>query len=211
MISTSSWVSRSSTTSDACVPVTRNRGPGACWLQLPHRCDTAPPVCRRATKTSSSSPSPGSAARRAPIDRAEQHERLVDQVSPEVEQRAASGRAGPVGRGRTSRTATRTGVRRPGCRRRRGRGPSGSRSPSAGSGRGSASPQPLRPAPRSAARRPAPGRTACRRRPTDRGRSRRQSGPSACRPAWRWPPPRPRPRPGPPATRTWRRPGARRR
>ena len=92
--STSSWVSPVVMTSEASVPVTRNRGPGACWSQLPHRWETAPLLWRSATKTSSSSPvSRVRSSAWTWSTRAEELEGLVDEVGAEVEQ-GASARAG---------------------------------------------------------------------------------------------------------------------
>ena len=79
-------------------PGTRNRGPGAPWLQLPHRCERRAVGMVSATNTSSSRP-----VAQPPLgvdgrDRAESTQRLVDQVAAEVAQRAAA-RGGGTGLG----------------------------------------------------------------------------------------------------------------
>ena len=100
----------------ASVPVTRNRRPGACWLKLPERCERTPLAWVSATNTSSSSPVSRSEFAVHGLYWPEQYERLVDEVTPEVEQHAATGRPwAPVGVALEAGLEWRTAPSSPSC------------------------------------------------------------------------------------------------
>ena len=112
---------------------------------------------------------------------AEQNQRLVDEVAPEVEQRPAAGGRRVPGPERTAQIETRTGPERPAARRPAPCEPSGSRSPSGGSGRRTADVPALGEQHGLPRGRRHPARTACRRR-----RPGRAGAPAArARCAWR--------------------------